>query len=297
MVSHGEDDRLNINLHTSLIRAFAQLFRFPVGILAGIAGYVSVYALSPTRPLHHYLLTAVVLALMYFAACTINDYWDVDKDRIDHPERPLPSHRITLQQARWTAIILFASALVATIPLGIYPIILVAVSIVLLWNYSHLLLYNGILGNFIVALVVSNLIFLGSLVAEKPFAMLYATGFLFCYTLAKEVLWDVHDAEGDRSQNIITIPNRWGDKTAFFVVWGLIALLIVSMPIALLWLPMAHPLIFIGFSSAMLLCLGLAIAHYQQQQTDDAYKQLVVWERVSMLLGIVGLFGTAPPIV
>lgn len=294
MVSKGEDVNLIASSNIGLIQAFAQLFRLPVGILAGIAGYVSVYALAPTRPLHHYLLTAAVLALMYFAACTINDYWDIDKDRIDHPERPLPSNRISLQQARWAAIILFASALIAAIPLGFYPIILVTVSIALLWNYSHLLLYNGILGNFIVALVVSNLIFLGSLVAGKPFAMLYATGFLFCYTLAKEVIWDVHDAKGDRSQNIMTIPNRWGDQTAFFVVWGLIALLIMSMPIALLWLPMAHPLVFAGFSSAMLLCLGLAIAHYQQQRSDEAYKQLVFWERVSMLLGIVGLFGTAP---
>jgi geranylgeranylglycerol-phosphate geranylgeranyltransferase len=277
-----------------LISALIQLFRLPVGILAGIAGSASVYALQPTLPPYDYILTAVTLTFMYSAACAINDYWDVEKDRIDHPERPLPSNRLSRQQAWWAAVILFAGAFVCTIPLGIYPLLLVAVSIVLLWNYSHLLLYNGILGNLIVAVIVSALIFFSSLVARKPVALLYPTWFLFCYTLAKELIWDVHDAEGDRSQGIITVANRWGDKPAFLIAWGLVGLLIASVPIALLWLPMLHPLLFGMFASATLLCLGTALAQYQRHRTDQAYQQLIVWERLSMMFGVFGLLGTAP---
>ena len=89
--------------------------------------------------------------------------------------------------------------------------------LVLLWNYSHILTYSGLLGNAIVAASVAALIFLGSLVAARPGAMLYPICFLFCYILAKEIVWDVHDPEGDRSQGIVTIANRWGTQTAFLI--------------------------------------------------------------------------------
>jgi len=278
----------------SLIRAFGQLFRLPVGILAALAGCATLYALNPATHLQQYLLTASVLACIYSAACAINDYWDLNKDRIDHPERPLPSGRLSPQQSWWAAVILFICAFIAAMPLGLYPLSLVAVSSVLLWNYSHLLTYNGILGNFIVAVLVAALILLGSLVVGQPFAMLYPTWFLFCYTLAKEIIWDVHDVAGDRSQGIVTVANWWGTQIAYFVAWGLVGILSGSIPVALLLLPMAHPLLFAVFSSVMLLSLGLAVIRYQQQGSVGAYKRFVVWERLSMLFGVIGLLGAAP---
>lgn len=286
------------SLHSSgrvnLICAFAQLFRLPVGILAALAGCATLYALNSATQLQQYLLTASVLVCMYSAACAINDYWDLDKDRIDHPERPLPSGRLSPQQAWWAAVVLFAEALIATIHLGLHSLILVAVSTVLLWNYSHLLTYSGILGNAIVAAIVAALILLGSLVVGQPFAMLYPTWFLFCYTLAKEIIWDVHDATGDRTQGIVTVANWWGNRTAFLVAWGLIGVLIGSIPVALLLLPMAHPLLFAVFSSVMLLSLGRALTRYQRQGSVSAYEGFIFWERLSMLFGVVGLLGTAP---
>ena len=276
--------------------SFAQLFRLPVGILAALAGCATIYALDATAQLQQYLLTAIVLVSMNSAACAINDYWDLDKDRINAPDRPLPSGRLSIGQAWWAAVILFTCALIAAIPLGLYPFILVAVSTVLLWNYSHLLTYSGILGNAIVAAIVASIIFLGSLVANRPFAMLYPTWFSFCYILAKEIIWDVHDAEGDRVQGIVTVANRWGTRVAFIIAWGLIGLLIGSIPIALLLLPMTHPFLFAAFSPVMLLSLGTALIRFQLQQSVSTYEGFIFWERLSVLFGVIGLLGTAPPL-
>lgn len=275
----------------SLIREFAYLFRLPLGFLAAGAGCATIYALNATTP--QYLLTATILVCMTCAACAINDYWDVDKDRIDHPDRPLPSGRLSLGQAWWAAAILFGLALIAAVPLG-YPFILVAISTVLLWNYSHLLTYSGILGNVIVATIIASVIVLGSLVANHPFAMLYPVWFLFCYALAKEIIWDVHDAQGDRSQGIVTIANKWGERTAFSIAWGLLGLLLGSIPVALHLLSMSHPLLFAVFSSVTLLSLGIALARYQQQRNQIAYQSLVLWERISVVFGVLALLATAP---
>jgi geranylgeranylglycerol-phosphate geranylgeranyltransferase len=278
------------------ISAFAQLFRLPVSLVAGLAGATTSYALNSTLPLQQYLLTASVLVCMTSAACAINDYWDIDKDRINHPSRPLPSGRLSLEQVWWAAVVLFVCALIAAIPLGLYAFILVAVSSVLLWHYSHLLKYSGLLGNAIVATIIAFLILLGSLVAGKPLAMLYPLGFLFCYALARELIWDVHDAEGDLCQGIVTVANRWGERTAFLITWGLIGVLIASIPIALVLLPMAHPLLFAIFSSIMLLSFGIPLFLYQKQPSESNCERLVFWERIGMLLGVIGLLGTAPPL-
>ncbi|WP_250121342.1 geranylgeranylglycerol-phosphate geranylgeranyltransferase [Chroococcidiopsis sp. CCMEE 29] len=280
----------------STIGAFAHLFRLPVSMLAALAGCATIYALNAATPLQQYLLTATILIGMTSAACAINDYWDLDKDRIDHSDRPLPSGLLSLQQAWWAAVILFGCALSAAVPLGLYPFILVTASTVLLWNYSHLLTYSGIVGNVVVAAIVAALIFLGSLVADRPFAMLYPTWFLFCYALAKEIIWDVHDAEGDRSQGIVTVANRWGAPVAFSITWGLLGVLMGSIPVALHLLPMAHPLLFAVFSLVALLSLATALARYQQQPSAIAYQRLVLWERLSVVFGVLALLATAPPL-
>lgn len=279
-----------------IVGAFAQLIRLPFCLFAGMAGWMASYALNPTLPLTSYLLLAILLACMTGAACSINDYWDIQKDQINHPERPLPAGRLSLQQARWAAIVLFACALIAALALGLLPTCLVAVSILLLWNYSLLLQFSGILGNLLVATVIALLMVLASWVAHRPFAMLYPTGFLFCYALAREIILDVHDAIGDRSQGVVTIANEWGTKTAGLIAWSLLAVLIVSLPVALMLVPMVHPLWFGGFSLLLLLSLGIPFMIYQQQQTDAAYEQLVFWERLGMIFGVIAILGAASPV-
>jgi geranylgeranylglycerol-phosphate geranylgeranyltransferase len=124
--------------------------------------------------------------------------------------------------------------------------------------------------------------------------MLYPVWFLFCYIFAKEIIWDIHDAEGDRSQGISTIVNLWGDQVAFAIAWALLGILSGSVPIALYFLPMAHPWLFAVFSLALLLSLGVALARYQQQRNSDAYQGFIFWERLGMVCGIIALLGTAP---
>ena len=275
-------------------RAFAQLFRWPVAILSALAGCATIYILNPDTAIELYLLTSIILACTYSAACAINDYWDIDKDRINHPERPLPSGRLSRAQARWGAIVLFTTAAISALHLGIYLSSIVGIIIVLLWHYSEILNYSGILGNALVATVIAGLIVFGGLVAGKPFALTYSACFLFVYQWAKEIVWDVHDAAGDRARGVTTIANLWGAKTAFILAWGAIAALSGSIPIAFLLLPMSYPLWFSVFVSAMMVSLALPLAWYQRQRSAIAYDRFIFWERLSMVLGIIGLLGTAP---
>jgi geranylgeranylglycerol-phosphate geranylgeranyltransferase len=276
------------------IPAFAQLIRLPSSFLAGLAGWATCYALNPNLPIDRSLLTAGVLLCMTAAACTINDYWDVDKDRLNHPDRPLPSGQLSLKQAWWIATVLFGGAFVAAALLGFWPLILTIINIILLWYYSRLLTFSGILGNVIVATSICLLIVLSSLVSHRPFAMLYPIAFLFCYALLREIVLDIHDAEGDRSQGVVTIANSLGVSIAFQVTWGLLTILLISLPIATLQLSMQHPLWFGGLATVLLLSMAIPLALYQYQGSEQAYQRLIFWERLGMLLGGLGLLGAAP---
>jgi geranylgeranylglycerol-phosphate geranylgeranyltransferase len=276
--------------------ALGQLYRLPISVMAGMAGIGTCYAANPSLPVLDYILTAFILACMTAGACAINDYWDIPKDRINHPERPLPTGLLTMEQGWYAAVIAFACAFIASVPLGTAIAGLVGISTLLLWNYSHLLKYSGILGNVIVATIIALLVLLGSLVAGRPWALLYPMGFLFFYALARELIWDMHDAEGDRQQGIITVANHWGTPIAFRLTWGLLILLLGSIPIALLYLPMNYPGWFTLFTLFMLLCCSIPLFRYQRQQNEIRYQQLVWWERLGLLCGILGLLGSAPPV-
>ena len=278
------------------VRAFSQLFRWPVGLLAGLAGCAATYALDSSTPLASYGLTAIVLSCMYSAACAINDYWDVDIDRINHPDRPLPSGRLTRPQARIGAASLFAVAAIAALHLGLMPFSGVAMTIPLLWYYSQILKYSGILGNAIVAISVAALIVFAGLVVHRPLALFAATGFLSIYQWVKEIIWDVRDATGDGARGVTTIATRWGDKTALAIVWGAIVGLGGSIPIALLVLPMTHPVWFASFTAAMMVSLAIALAGTGGVAAAIAERRFTTLERLSMVFGILSLLGAAPPL-
>jgi geranylgeranylglycerol-phosphate geranylgeranyltransferase len=199
-------------------------------------------------------------------------------------------------QVWWAAFVLFGTAFISAMPLGFWPLVLVMISVLTLWYYSHLLPISGILGNLIVAAIGSGIIFLGSLVVNRPLAMLYPAGFLFCYALAKEIVWDAHDAIGDRSLGILTVANQWGDRAAFTLAWALLGSLLISIPIATQFLPMAHPWLFFATALAVLGTLGGALLHFQRNRTERAYRTFIRWERLSMALGVLALLATVPPV-
>lgn len=276
------------------VHALIELIRLWFALMAAAAGCAAVYALNSALPAQAYRLTGLILGCMTAAACAINDYYDIGKDHINHPARPLPSGRLSPHHAWWLAIALFSVAGLAAIPLGTNALILVGVSAGLLWHYSTLLNYSGILGNFLVATIIALLLVLSGFAADRPFALLFPAGLLFCYALAREIFLDVHDAEGDRLQGVKTIANQWGIQTAFGVVWGLLILMILSLPIAILLGWIAHPLWFTGCVAMLLLDFMVGLIRVQRRQSQTTYDQFVFWERLGMIFGVLGLLGSTP---
>ena len=85
----------------------------------------------------------------------INDVFDYKIDSINRPDRPIPSGRISLENARKYAYLLFILSLLVSfitsyLVQSIYPTIVVLFAVIILYFYASNLKSTVLLGNFIV---------------------------------------------------------------------------------------------------------------------------------------------------
>lgn len=105
---------------------------------ATIAGYA-----SGISDWHSLLLLALATSGLYGGGVVFNDVFDADLDRIERPERPIPSGLISRKEGTLLGIVLLAIGVASALRLSIYPsgCIAVAIAIAALvydkWSKHH----------------------------------------------------------------------------------------------------------------------------------------------------------------
>ncbi|MFX1318913.1 MAG: geranylgeranylglycerol-phosphate geranylgeranyltransferase [Promethearchaeota archaeon] len=167
-------------------------------------------------------LTALTYIFLASAGNVVNDIYDIEVDKVNRPERPLPSGQITVRQARvWTVILvlisLFFSAL--TIPysaIGIWTVAIAALFALVGLAYAAKGKLMGIWGNFTVAISFAFGLFYGSLVT---FLLIPPVIFIYFLTAAsvlqgREIIKGIEDIEGDALRDVHTIARKYGARKA-----------------------------------------------------------------------------------
>lgn len=180
------------------------------------------------------LVAAVSAALIGGAANSLNDVFDLEIDRLNRPDRPLPSGRLSPAAARriWGAGSAAGVLLAAFLSAAHVTVALLAV--VLLFGYSARLKRTVLWGNAAVALLVALTLVYGGLTAGDVTPALVAAVFAFLTTLAREIVKDLQDASGDAAQGARTLPVVYGAKTAGRVVTGVLLATLAVMPVPFL---------------------------------------------------------------
>lgn len=206
--------------------AFAGLLKTELPIAAGIcvvAGEAIYLGHPPT------VLQAVLGFLTGFfisgSAMVSNDYFDLNVDRINHPDRPLPSGKVTVTELTSFALLLTVLGFSAAALLGVFPfltaILIWAVGIVYNWRLKE----TGLPGNIMVAASVASTIVFGGLVVGGLTSGLVWTfgGLAFLFDLGEEIAGGAMDKEGDRERSARSLANRKGQKFALRVTGLLFA--------------------------------------------------------------------------
>ena len=190
------------------------------------------------------------------AAMISNDYFDLEVDRVNHPNRPLPSGRISVPEL---TILTFLFSAAGFITSGLLGSLALALS-VFIWIIG--ILYNwkfkesGLFGNMMVALSIAwTFVFGGAIVGGLENGMIWIFGALaFVFDLGEEIAGGAMDVLGDDKRSARTIALVHGKKYALRVSSFLFVLFVaISLfPFAMGWLSISYLAIFLPIDLVVL---------------------------------------------
>ena len=243
------------------------------------------------------------LSVIAFMGCwnIFNDIMDIDVDRNNRPDRPLPSGRVSIDEARS-----FATGLLTLSVIGLLgaagwvsinemdlaawlpslPIWFAALLLMVHYEFeggnSLRLKHKGLPGNIAVSLLVGIVIIFGAAsVGGLSNPLVWMVGLTaFCINSAREIIKDVEDMEGDVGRE--TLSMQIGPNKARTIAW-----IMTLLGFASLFLPFGIDVL----PSGMLLLLTPAIlailaAKPRIHQGDDHGAQRML--RLAILLGMIG---------
>lgn len=210
------------------IKALYKLSRPMTSLSGALAVLVGGYV-AGTGAWGNIVLACVTTLLIAGSANAWNDYLDVEIDRVNQPQRPLPAGLISLRQAKYFSFALAGLSLVLAAFINLPAFLIVLASNILLYFYSMWLKSTVLMGNATVATISALSAIFGGVAAGniKPtlwLALIIATGIM-----GREVLKTLADYEGDLRQRCRTVATVWGRRTARVVFYLLAAATVVVM--------------------------------------------------------------------
>lgn len=159
-------------------------------------------------------MASLSAAFVTAAGNIINDLFDIETDKISHPNRVLVKGIITKNEAWYVYLFLnFCAMLIAAI-LSYRLLLIVIVSILILYIYSVYLKKIILISNITISGLTGLAFIYGGLTVENTEAAVIPALFAFLINLIREIVKDIQDVEGDKKQNIITLPVKHGIKFA-----------------------------------------------------------------------------------
>ncbi|MCX8173565.1 MAG: UbiA family prenyltransferase [Thermoplasmata archaeon] len=230
------------------------------------------------------ILAMLVVFLSTGAGNVLNDYTDRDVDRINHPERPIPSGKIKPSHAAIYSVALFGAAIpfaaVAEHRLELLLILLVAVLLMLAYEFKFKA--EGFSGNLIVSLLTAMVFVFGGCAFGNPLLTIPFALISFLASVYREIVKDIEDVEGDFTRK--TLPKKVGKRNAGRMGIASLALSIAFSPLPLL-LPAFSFIPKVGY--AMGIVAADMVFIYSATFTFKSPTKAQKLAKIGMLLGTV----------
>lgn len=267
-----------------LVMSFAVL----VGVLLATSGSISLQWIN-------LLFGGVTAFTLAAAAMVINDYYDYDIDRINEPNRPIPSGAVSKNAALIETGVLTVIGLAAAYAVSLYCFSFALRAWVIMATYSTVGKRSGLAGNFLVSACVAAPFLYGSLIALDTITsnVLLFASMAFLSNTGREIAKGIVDVQGDRSYHIKTMAVRFGEKTAavsaafFFIFAVCLTVLPPLMGIVTFWF---IPVVLV--TDVGLVWCSISLIHRPTRENARKVKRVVLYLFIFGLFAfIAGLFG------
>ncbi|MHA2288910.1 MAG: geranylgeranylglycerol-phosphate geranylgeranyltransferase [Promethearchaeota archaeon] len=218
----------------------------PVNCLMG--ALTVIIGLLNTRfgvPLNNLIINLILGAITYIfiaaAGNIINDIYDIEIDKINRPNRPIPRGSISLKQAKG----LFFLYLIIGIILSSLNTLILSLSLINLtlalffgfiaWVYAKWGKKSGFFGNIIVGVSFSIGLVYGAYLNGSivPPYIFYFFLTAFSLLVAREIIKGCEDIEGDKNQGVKTLAIKIGVKNSrnVAIIFALLAIIFFILPV------------------------------------------------------------------
>jgi geranylgeranylglycerol-phosphate geranylgeranyltransferase len=185
------------------------------------------------------------------AANAWNDIADVEIDRVAHPERPLVTGALSLDDADRVAIFAATAAVVCASTVSIVLGICTVAVLLLMRLYSPWLKQMGFVGNLVVSVLASLPFVYGSYAAGSWARGIPLVLIAIPLHLARELAKDLDDREADRGARR-TLPLAAGVQSARIAIIGALGASGAALAFGLAPLVRSHTLLLLALAPAML---------------------------------------------
>lgn len=240
-------------------------------------------------PFGLWFLPIIAVFLISASGNVINDYFDIEIDKIDKPKRPLPSGRISKKQVIVFYLCLSLTGLILSYFISINFFMLSAYNTILVLVYSLRFKKNPI-GNIVDSWLACSVFIAPVLIFGGFKELIVSTATIlaviaFFGNYGREVLKDVEDMKGDKTAGAKTLPIIFGKTKA--IIFGK---LLISFSSFLIFVPYFSGIFseYYLFSALICFLVGLYILTIKEvskaQKTTKALMFLVI---LAFLIGLM----------
>jgi len=212
------------------ITGLLRLFRFELPLAAGMCVLVGEILALGHFPSWQAALSGFLSVFFNSASALIfNDYFDLETDKINAPQRPLPAGLVSGREVIVLGVFVTLSGLVISAGISLLAFLVAVVLWIVGFLYNWRFKKSGLPGNLMVCFSVGMTFIYGGIVVGLPFeSVVWLFGALaFLIDLGEEITGDAMDMDGDRLTGSQSLAVRFGRETAIRISAGIFALVIV----------------------------------------------------------------------
>jgi 4-hydroxybenzoate polyprenyltransferase len=238
----------------------------------------------------------------------INDLFDVETDHINRPNKRILKRDISHKAAIVYYIILTALGQICGYYAGLGIGLFASAIAVLLYFYSSDLKAMGLPGNSLIAFMSGSVIYIASRGIHEIHSAYFAEyAFLaFLLTMARELVKDAEDIEGDKEQGCETFPILHGTRKTNILSNIILALIVIFLVTAAYLLSIEpffnvkstieiHRFVYPAFLVLALVPMILkSMWMIGKANNKRDYKKISKWLKLTMLVGLISVLFSAP---
>ena len=271
------------------LSGYLTLIRPPNTLMIGLAVVIGeAIGLGKLPGISEAIFGFLTASLMMAGTMVANDVYDVDIDRVNSPQRPIPSGIVKARSALGLSIVLSSASIGFAALLGPWTLLTALLALTLMLYYNTRGKKTGLIGNAVVSFNVALPFFYGGLAVNSIRPLLFIFSIIaFLANFAREIAKGIADVKGDSLRHVRTLAVVKGVRAAAFASAGLfvVAVLLSFVPPLL---PEKVSLLY--FPPVVIADLGFLYSSFRlsRNQTAENIRTVKGHVLVWMLLGLVG---------